>query len=73
MSKFIAEPGYRPAPGQHVVGMAGKRLVEGIVLEDPQKPGRPKIRQVGWGCVLLFVRTSDGREVGINEVRRKAA
>jgi hypothetical protein len=68
MARFIASPGFRPRPGQLVQGMAGKRLITGTVVADPQRPDRPKIRQVGWGCVLLFVDVG-GKEVGINEVR----
>ena len=63
MARYIsaeAPSGWRPRPGELVAGKSGKRLIVGSYL---------RTRQVGRGCVLAFVRTQSGREVGVNEIK----
>lgn len=65
-----APAGWRPEPGDLVEGRKGKKTIEGEVVADPRKPRIAKVRALGrGGFIAYFLRTPDGREHAVNDVR----
>lgn len=74
MATFISQRApehFYPTVGQHVIGATRKKYepeVEGVVLPSRKNPRKPAIFS-RYGAVLLYIRTEDGREICVNNVR----
>lgn len=69
---FIApcvKDSWYPTPGERVVGVAGKRTVEGIVVESAKNPRKPAIFSTRGGYVGLYILLDNGKRVAVDHVR----